>query len=60
MTKLNDVNTTDIADAIRLGCRVMANVLNADDSDIPFFDVVAIPEPKMSFCPLRRMIFARN
>jgi hypothetical protein len=52
MTKLNDVNTTDIVDAIRLGCRVMANVLNADDSDIPFFDVVAIPEPKMSFCPL--------
>lgn len=52
MTKLNDVNTTDIIDAIRLGCRVMANVLNADDSDIPFFDVVALPDPKMSFCPL--------
>tara|TARA_B100000809_G_scaffold82502_1_gene80804 strand:+ start:2449 stop:2622 length:174 start_codon:yes stop_codon:yes gene_type:complete len=31
MTKLNDLNTTDIVDAIRLGCRAMSSVLNADD-----------------------------
>ena len=51
MTKLNDVNTSDIVDAIRLGCRAMSSVLNADDDDIPYFDVVARPEPKMSFSP---------
>ena len=51
MTKLSDVNTTDIVDAVRLGCRAMSRVLNADDNGVPFFDVVARPEPKMSFCP---------
>ncbi len=51
MTTLSDVNTTDIVDAIRLGCRAMCQVLNADDNGVPFFDVVARPNPKMSFCP---------
>jgi hypothetical protein len=51
MTKLNDVNTTDIVDAIRLGCRTMSNLFNADAGDIPFFDIVARPEAKMSYCP---------
>ena len=50
MTKLNDVNTTNIVDAIRLGCRAMSTMLNADDNGVPFFDVVARPDPKMSFC----------
>jgi len=31
MTRLQDVNTTDLAAAIRLGCHVMQNVFNADD-----------------------------
>ena len=51
MTTLSDVNTTGIVDAVRLGCRAMCQVLNADDNGVPFFDVVARPNPKMSFCP---------
>ena len=39
MAKLSDVNTGDIRDAIRLGCRSMQRVFNADDDDIPFFSV---------------------
>jgi hypothetical protein len=35
--RLNDVNTTDIAGAIALGCKTMSHVFNADDHDIPFF-----------------------
>jgi hypothetical protein len=35
--KLRDVNTTDIAGAIALGCKTMSHVFNADDHDIPFF-----------------------
>ena len=35
--KLSNINTTDITDAIRLGCRMMSNVFNADDNDMPFF-----------------------
>ena len=49
MGKLNDVNTTDMLDAIRLGCRAMSNLFNADDDDIPFFDIVVRPHVKMSF-----------
>ena len=37
MTALSNVNTTDIAAAIGLGCRTMQSVFNADDDDIPFF-----------------------
>ena len=36
LTQLNDVNTTDIRDAIRLGCQNMSNAFNADDADIPY------------------------
>lgn len=47
--RLNDVNTTDLTDAIRLGCRMMCNVFNADDSDIPYFGSEVKPEPQFSF-----------
>ena len=43
MAKLKDVSTTDIAGAIRLGCRTMCRLFNADDDDIPFFDILALP-----------------
>lgn len=46
---LRDVNTTDIRDAIRLGCRAMGRVFNADDNDIPFFGSVVRPEARLSF-----------
>ena len=45
MTKLQDVNTTDIAGAIRLGCETMGNVFNADDNDVPFSGRSSIPKP---------------
>lgn len=47
--KLKDVNTTDIADAIRLGCATMQRVFNADDGGIPFFDARARPEVRFGF-----------
>ena len=45
MTKLKDINATDIRDAIRLGCHTMSNVFNADDNDIPFFGAYVRPHP---------------
>lgn len=49
MAKLPDVNTTDIAGAIRLGCQTMGNVFNADDHDVPFFRSTVWPEARLSF-----------
>ena len=47
LTKLRDVNTTDISDAIRLGCRCMCNCFNADDGDIPYFGANVRPEARL-------------
>ena len=44
MTHLTDVNTSDIEDAVRLGCHCMCNVFDADDGDVPYFRVVARPD----------------
>ena len=49
MGKLNDVNTTDLPGAIRLGCRTMCNVFNRDDDDIPFFGSQVLPEACLGF-----------
>lgn len=49
MTQLTNVNTTDIAAAIRLGCQTMQNVFNADDNLIPFFGSRVRPEARLSF-----------
>lgn len=46
---LADVNTTDIASAIRLGCRTMCSVFNADDDDVPFFGSQVWPDAFLSF-----------
>lgn len=48
---LSNVNTTDIASAIRLGCRTMCSVFNADDNDVPFFGSQVWPEAYLSFSP---------
>ena len=48
MARVRDVNTTDIRDAIRLGCRTMASVFNADDHDLPFFGSQVRPDPRLS------------
>ena len=49
---LADVNTTDICAAIRLGCRTMCSVFNADDDNIPFFSSQVWPAAKLSFSPM--------
>ncbi|MXY92599.1 MAG: hypothetical protein F4047_08765 [Caldilineaceae bacterium SB0670_bin_27] len=46
---LADVNTTDIASAIRLGCRTMCSVFNDDDNDVPFFGSQVWPDAFLSF-----------
>ena len=50
MTKLKDVNTTDIRAAIDLGCRTMCSVFNADDNDVPFFGSSVLPQAGLGFC----------
>ena len=52
MSKLNDVNTTDIRDAIGLGCQTMRSVFDADDDNIPFFNSQVLPEAGLSFSPV--------
>jgi hypothetical protein len=49
VTQVQDVNTTDIAGAIRLARQTMGNVFNADDNDIPFFRSVVRPTVYLSF-----------
>ena len=49
MSKLQQVNTTDVADAIRLGCQTMQNVLNADDDGVPFFGSRVRPQAALSW-----------
>lgn len=49
MAKLNNVNTTDIANAIKLGCSTMCSVFNADDNYVPFFGSVVWPEGNFAF-----------
>jgi hypothetical protein len=51
LTQLADVNTDDIAGAIRLGCQTMCSVFNADDGDIPFFDSRVYPDAELNFHP---------
>ena len=48
---LNDVNTYDLGGAVALGCRAMANALNADDHEMPFFTATAWPVPRLEFSP---------
>ena len=49
MTRLQDVNTTDVRSAIELGCRTMSSVFNADDNDIPFFGSRVRPQAELRF-----------
>ena len=51
MAKLRDVNTTSILEAIRLGCRTMQSVFNADDDHVPFFRSTVRPTAALSFSP---------
>ena len=49
MAKVRNVNTTDIHEAIRLGCRTMQSIFNADDDNVPFFLSEIWPEPGLKF-----------
>jgi hypothetical protein len=49
MARLKNVNTTSIVEGIRLGCRTMCSVFNADDQDIPFFSSLVYPEARLAF-----------
>ena len=44
MTKLSDVNTTDIVDAIRLACRNMCSCFDPEDHDFPYWQVDVLPK----------------
>ena len=46
--QLRDVNTTDIGDAIRLGCQAMSWAFNADDADMPYGGAQVRPEAFLS------------
>lgn len=49
MSKLEHVNSTDIAAAIQLGCRTMQSVFNADDDQVPFMGSTVRPEAALRF-----------
>jgi hypothetical protein len=49
MSRLANVNTTDIASVIELGCRTMSNAFDADDADRPFFESTILPEAKLAW-----------
>jgi hypothetical protein len=47
-TQLADINTTDIADAIRLGCRCMSLAFNSQDGDMPYGGAKVRPVAELS------------
>lgn len=47
--RVRDVNTTDVTGAIKLACRCMQSVLNADDDGVPFFWSRVRPEAGLRF-----------
>ena len=44
MVQITDLNTTDIVDAIRLGCQSMGRVFDPGDGNLPYFRVIVHPE----------------
>ena len=51
MSKLADVNTTDLRAAIALGCRTMQSIFDADDHGVPFFVATGAPVAELAFSP---------
>lgn len=45
MSQIQNVNTTNIIDAIHLACHTMSNIFNADDNNLPYFRIIARPDP---------------
>ena len=48
MSQLTDVNTTDLLDAIQLGCHTMSNSFNSDDADIPYGGAAVRPQAHLA------------
>src|SRR5690242_8578188 len=60
MTKLSDINTTDIRNAVSLGCHAMSSLFNADDNDMPFFGAAIAPIGTSSTArPVAQIIYNR-
>ncbi len=51
MTRLQDVNTTELRAAISLGCRTMQSIFNADDDGLPFFEALVWPHALLAWSP---------
>jgi hypothetical protein len=51
-TKLRDVNSTSLTDAITLGCHAIGNAFDASDNDTPYFLAFARPRPFFGFSRL--------
>jgi hypothetical protein len=51
MTRLQNVNTTDLLAAISLGCRPMHHMFNADDNGLPFFITSVWPHASLAWSP---------
>jgi hypothetical protein len=49
--RLTDVNATDISGAIRMGCRTMQSIFNADDNNLPFMLARVRPDALLGFSP---------
>ena len=49
MSKVENVNSTDLRAAIQLGCRTMQGVFNADDNMVPFFGSIVHPKAALKF-----------
>ena len=44
MVQMTDLNTTDIIDALRLGCQSMRRMFDPEDDNLPYFRVIVHPE----------------
>jgi hypothetical protein len=52
MARVANVNTTDIAEAIRLGCQTMCAIFNTDDNGFPHFESRVRPTAYLAFSRL--------
>ena len=60
MTRLANVNTTDLRAAISLGCRTMQNIFNADDDGMPFFNALAWPYASLTWSPTSASVMCQG
>ena len=49
MARLSNVNSTDLRDAVRLGCQTMTRAFNPHDADRPFFSAFVRPAGRLGW-----------